>query len=141
YEIGINPFPAQVPDRIPVSVAREATEGEPVSVAGRIMALRGQGALFFMDLEDGSGKIQLLLKQDSVPEDLFERIQLLDLGDFIWVSGSLFTTKRGELTVEVQDWKILTKALHPLPDLRKGLQDIEQRQRQRYAELIVNSDT
>lgn len=150
YEAGINPFPAHVPDHVTVAEARKA--GEPLfelqgraevatGVAGRIMALRGQGALYFVDLQDESGKIQLLFKQDAISSEWFERLALLDLGDFIWVSGPLFITKRGELTVEVQEWTILAKALRPLPDLWKGLQDIEQRQRQRYAELIVNPET
>lgn len=146
-EAGVNPYPPRVSEHLNVAQAREQgnqlAEGAispGVGVAGRIMALRGQGALFFIDLRDQSGNIQLLLKKDSLNEELFDRIELLDLGDFIWVHGPLFITKRGELTVEVQDWQILSKALRPLPDLWKGLQDIEQRQRQRYAELIV-SDT
>jgi lysyl-tRNA synthetase class 2 len=144
---GIDPYPAQVPDHSPIAQIRATgnhlqLEGERsesgVGVSGRIRALRKQGALCFIDLHDESGKIQALVKSDLVSEELFERLELLDIGDFLWVHGPLFITKRGELTVEVNDWKILTKALRPLPDQWKGLQDIEQRQRQRYAELLVN---
>lgn len=138
-DLGIDPYPAHVPEFKEVSTVRDQTEGR-VAVSGRIMALRGQGALYFVDVQDQSGKIQVLLKNDVLSEEWFSRISLLDLGDFIWVSGDLFTTKRGELTIEVQEWMILSKALRPLPDLWKGLQDIEQRQRQRYAELIVNPE-
>jgi lysyl-tRNA synthetase class 2 len=147
YDLGIDPYPAQVPAHDQVAVVREngshlidvagrAESGS--SVAGRVLALRKQGALFFADLQDETGKIQLMFRQDILPAEWFERLELVDLGDFLWVHGPLFVTKRGELTVEVQEWKLLTKALRPLPDLWKGLQDIEQRQRQRYAELIVN---
>ncbi|MEI6478441.1 MAG: lysine--tRNA ligase [bacterium] len=151
YDAGIDPYPATVPEHDSVSSVRDSGNhllgmGEGarleggVSVAGRIYSLRGQGGLYFVDLQDESGKIQLMLKKDIISEEWFERIQLLDLGDFIHASGPLFVTKRGELTVEVKDWTILTKALRPMPDLWKGLQDVEQRQRQRYAELIVSSD-
>jgi lysyl-tRNA synthetase class 2 len=150
-DLGVDPFPARTPDHEQISVIREkgaqlfeAETGEVLAsnqAAGRIMALRGQGALFFMDLQDESGKIQLLFKKDTLPSDLWDQLELLDLGDFIWVSGDLFVTKRGELTIDVETWKILTKSLRPLPDLWKGLQDIETRQRQRYAELIVSPET
>ena len=147
---GIDPYPPHVPDFEPIKEVRTKgnhllPEGEVadfgVGVAGRVMALRGQGAVIFMDVRDESGKIQVLAKKDSVPAELFERLELLDLGDFIWVHGPLFVTKRGELTIDLHDWKVLSKALRPLPDLWKGLQDPEQRQRQRYAELLVNEKT
>lgn len=148
-ELGIDPYPAQVPEHNSVEKVREngnhllelsGRDETGSAVVGRIMALRGQGAIYFVDLHDESGKIQLLFKQDALTPELFERIALLDLGDFIWVKGPLFVTRRGELTIEVSEWSILTKALRPLPDLWKGLQDIEQRQRQRYAEILVNPE-
>jgi len=148
-ELGIDPYPAIVPDHAPIAQVRangnhlkldgDRSEGGS-SVAGRIHALRKQGALCFIDLQDETGKIQVLVKKDLVSEELFDRLDLLDIGDFLWAHGPLFITKRGELTVETQDWKILVKSLRPLPDLWKGLQDVEQRQRQRYAELLVNPE-
>lgn len=147
---GVNPYPAHVPEHESVALIRNKgnhlfPEGEPgdfgVGAAGRIMSLRGQGAVLFLDIHDETGKMQVLAKKDLLSQELFERLELLDLGDFIWVHGPLFVTKRGELTIELHDWQILSKALRPLPDLWKGLQDPEQRQRQRYAELIVNEKT
>jgi len=145
-DLGVDPYPAHVPAHVRIQEAREAgsglTEelGPEKAVTGRLKALRGQGALFFADLHDATGKIQLLFKKDALSAELFDRLELLDLGDFIWVSGNLFMSKRGELTLEVHEWSILTKTLHPLPDLWRGLQDVEQRQRQRYAELIVSDE-
>jgi lysyl-tRNA synthetase class 2 len=145
-DLGVDPFPARTPAHEDISVARahgsglsgeERLEGS-VAISGRVMSLRGQGGLMFADLHDRTGKLQLLLKSDILSPELFEQLQLLDLGDFIWVSGALIVTKRGELTVEVKEWKLLTKALRPLPDSWNGLQDIEQRQRQRYVDLLVN---
>lgn len=143
-DLGVDPYPQRVAPHQRIAEARElgANAGETpeveVSVAGRLKALRGQGALFFADLYDATGKLQLLFKQDSIAPEVFERLDLLDLGDFISAKGKLFMSRRGELTLQVEDWQVLSKALHPLPDLWKGLQDIEQRQRQRYAELIVS---
>lgn len=145
-DLGVDPFPADVPEHVQISEARslgnalggdERHEGG-TAIAGRIRALRGQGALFFVDVEDSTGKIQLLFKKDGLAEELFERMELLDLGDFIWAQGVLFISRRGELTLEVHDWKPLTKTLSPLPDAWKGLQDVEARQRQRYLDLLVN---
>jgi lysyl-tRNA synthetase, class II len=144
--LGIDPYPAQVPEHSQIATARAegnhlAVDGRleaGTGVAGRITAMRGQGALVFVDLEDGTGKLQLLFKKDLLAEELFVRLQLLDLADFIWVRGFLFVSRRGELTLEVHDWRILSKTLHPLPDAWRGLQDLEARQRQRYLDLLVN---
>lgn len=142
-EMGIDPYPACVPEHSLIGQVRDESETvlEGVKVTGRLTALRGQGALIFADLRDESGKIQIIFKKDTLAEDLFSLTALLDLGDFIWVSGNLFITKRGELTIEVMDWSVLAKSLRPLPDSWKGLQDIEQKQRQRYADLIANEAT
>lgn len=143
-DLGIDPFPAALPEHSRVVEVREHGNslgealGPQAAVAGRLKSLRGQGALLFADLYDETGKLQVLFKQDSLSPELFERLELLDIGDFIWASGQLFVSKRGELTLEVQDWLPAAKSLRPLPDLWKGLQDVEARQRQRYAELIVS---
>ena len=143
-DAGVDPYPAQTPLFHKIARVRElgiwndAETRLPLEsgIAGRILSLRGQGAVIFADLEDGSAKIQLLFRKDTADE--FEQLELLDLGDHLWVTGMLCLTKRGELTVEVTEWKLLSKSLHPLPDLWKGLQDSDTRQRQRYAELIVS---
>lgn len=145
-ELGVDPYPARTPEHERIAAVRsqgnhlqidERHEGG-VATTGRITALRGQGALIFADLEDATGKIQVIFKQDILSAELFERVQLLDLADFMWVQGPLFVSRRGELTVEVHDWQILSKALSPLPDAWRGLQDPEAKQRQRYLDLLVN---
>ncbi len=147
--LGIDPYPPKAGERQWVEEVRKGGEGmeaggepigEKVGVGGRIMALRNQGALCFMDVRDETGTIQVLVRRDAIDAEWFERLALLDIGDFVFASGQLFITRRGELTVAATEWRILTKSLRPLPDLWRGLQDIDQRQRQRYAELIVNDE-
>src|SRR3989344_3877609 len=111
-----------------------------IVLAGRVMAKREQGGLIFFDINDG-GKIQGLSKED-VLSDKFKLFQdFVDIGDFVEVKGALFKTKRDEKTIEVKDWKILAKALLPLPEKWHGLQDIEERLRKRYLDIIFNSDS
>jgi lysyl-tRNA synthetase class 2 len=121
---------------------------EPVAVAGRIMTRRVMGKLAFFTLADESGTIQLFIEkaalQASHPDDpeVFERITTLtDAGDWIGVHGTLRRTDRGELSVKVRDWTMLTKSLQPLPDKWHGLADVEKRYRQRYLDLIVSPHT
>ncbi|MEK7567809.1 MAG: lysine--tRNA ligase [Patescibacteria group bacterium] len=118
----------------------EGRSGE-THIAGRVMALRGQGALIFVDLYDGTGKIQALLKKGDINEKLLTLFEeTIDLGDFIEVSGGFLVTKRGEKTIAVKDWKILTKSLHPLPEKWHGLQDVEERYRKRYLDILLNPE-
>ncbi len=112
---------------------------ETLKIAGRIMALRGHGAIIFADLRDESGKIQLFFKSDNVGND-FLKLELLDIGDFLEVSGKLFITKAGEITLEVTKFKMLSKSLRPLPEKWHGLSDVETRYRERYVDLIVNPE-
>lgn len=111
-----------------------------VSVAGRLMAKRGMGKAIFAHIQDLSGKIQVYVRQDSVPADKFAAFRLLDLGDIIGVTGTVFKTKTGETTIKVDDVEILTKSLYPLPDKYHGLKDVELRYRQRYVDLIINPE-
>lgn len=111
-----------------------------VSVAGRLMAKRGMGKAIFAHVQDLSGKIQVYVRQDSVPADKFAAFRLLDLGDIIGVTGTVFKTKTGETTIKVDDVEILTKSLYPLPDKYHGLKDVELRYRQRYVDLIINPE-
>ena len=115
----------------------EPARTEPVSVAGRIMARRGMGKASFIDLKDGSGRIQLFARENVLGED-FELLELLDLGDIIGASGPVIRTRKGEPSVEVTSLTVLTKAIRPLPDKWAGLQDLEARTRQRYLDLISN---
>jgi lysyl-tRNA synthetase class 2 len=111
----------------------------PVSVAGRIMSMRVMGKAAFLDLRDGSGRVQAHLRRDIL-EDQYHLVKELDLGDFLGVNGSLFRTRTGEITVEAQQLTVLSKSLRPLPEKWHGLRDIEQRYRQRYVDLISNPE-
>lgn len=113
---------------------------EIVYICGRTRTIREHGGLTFMDLEDESGKIQLFFKKDEIGSDKYEFISNLDLGDFIEARGKVFTTKKGEKTLDVEGYKILTKSLLPLPEKWHGLSDEEIRYRKRYLDLIMNKD-
>ena len=116
----------------------QCAEGGRVSTAGRLSAKRGHGGLVFADLRDGSGKIQLCVKQDAVGAETFALFDALDLGDVIGVTGTLFKTKTGEVTVRTGTVTLLAKALRPLPEKWHGLKDVEIRYRQRELDLIAN---
>ncbi|MCK4368108.1 MAG: lysine--tRNA ligase [Dehalococcoidales bacterium] len=116
-------------------------EGATVSLAGRIMANRPMGKISFLDLRDGSGKIQLCLYKNRLSEESLELFQDLDIGDIIGVSGKLFRTKSGEPTLEVESLTLLAKSLQPLPEKWHGLADVDKRYRQRYLDLIANAET
>ena len=149
--LGVNPYangysPAHLAgeliskygDKLP-----EELEGmnEEFSLAGRVVALRDFGKSIFFHIADRSGKIQGYIKTDVIGEDkhkFFKRY--VDLGDFIGISGNLFKTRTGELTVNVKDFVLLTKTLHPLPEKWHGLKDVEVRYRQRYLDLISNPE-
>ncbi|MDB4867098.1 MAG: lysS [Cohnella sp.] len=111
-----------------------------VSLAGRIMQKRGMGKAAFAHLQDLSGKIQIYVRQDTVPGNQFAAFDLLDIGDLVGVHGVVFKTKTGETSVKVRELTVLTKSLLPLPDKFHGLKDVETRYRQRYVDLIVNPD-
>lgn len=112
-----------------------------VFVAGRMMTRRLMGKASFVHLQDMSGRIQLYIKQDLLPEGVYDEFQSWDLGDILGVEGVLFKTKTGELSIKVEKLQLLTKALRPLPDKWHGLTDHETRYRQRYLDLIVNEET
>jgi lysyl-tRNA synthetase, class II len=116
----------------------DAERTDPVSVAGRLMVKRLQGGVVFADLQDGHGRIQLMANRNILGEDEFARFADLDAGDIIGVTGPVFRTRRGEITVEVHKFQLLTKSLRPLPEKWHGLKDVEIRYRQRYVDLIAN---
>ena len=147
---GIDPYPPRyyrtvsAQDAVDFFHQQEDQLGEgvrtpTVSVAGRVTSSRIMGKAAFLDLKDGSGRIQAHLRLD-VLGDSFQITKDLDLGDFLGISGPLFRTRTGEVTVEVQDLTVLAKSLRPLPEKWHGLRDIEQRYRQRYVDLIANPD-
>ena len=143
---GIEPYPvsASADRRQLADVAENFSKYEKekeIIIAGRITAIRGQGGLIFFTLQDGTGKFQGLLKKDEsgeAPCQFFA--DTADIGDFIEASGTLFITKRGEKTLLVKNWRMLSKSLLPLPEKWHGLQDAEARYRYRYLDLLLNSD-
>ncbi len=111
---------------------------EPVTVAGRVMLLRGMGKVTFATLQDGSGRIQAYFQKDEL--ESYNALKKIDLGDWLEVSGTMFVTQKGELTVRVTAFRPLVKSLRPLPDKFHGLADKEARYRQRYLDLMVNPE-
>ena len=111
-----------------------------VTIAGRIMTKRGKGKAGFAHVQDLGGQIQIYVRQDRVG-DSYEYFKTLDLGDIVGVTGVLFKTNVGELSVKADKFEILTKALRPLPDKFHGLKDVEERYRRRYVDLIMNEDS
>ncbi len=115
-------------------------EGKTVRLAGRLMSKRGMGKVLFLDLQDCAGRIQLYVKIDEMEEEAFNRFKKNDIGDIVGVSGDVFRTQRGEVSVRVHEATLLSKALLPLPEKFHGLTDRETRYRQRYVDLIVNPE-
>ncbi|MFH1454984.1 MAG: lysine--tRNA ligase [bacterium] len=142
---GMDPYPAiskkdysisEVIDRF-----EEISKKGSIYLVGRIMAIRGQGGLIFLNINDGTGTFQGLLKKDEMDEKAFDLFQnTIDIGDFIEMNGKLFITKRGEKTLQVINWKILTKSLRPLPEKWHGIQDEEEKLRKRYLDIIFNPE-
>ena len=122
------------------AVLADFSEGNEVSVAGRMMANRSHGKVLFIDLMDQTGKIQLFIKKDNVGEELFDVVHQLDIGDIIGVKGELFHTKTGQKSIRVTGLTVLSKSLMCLPEKWHGLKDVEVRYRQRYVDLIANPE-
>ncbi len=144
-ERGVNPYPLRSKRSHTIADARALFEkGEDVGVVtlvGRITANRWTGKITFADIRDGSGRIQLFLRQDNLGEETYKQfLKDFDLGDFVQVTGTLFKTKTGELTVQVAEIEMLAKAVAPMPEKFHGLTDKETRYRQRYLDLMVNED-
>jgi lysyl-tRNA synthetase class 2 len=143
---GIEPYPARVERTHTIAQARALYEtggsDQTVTVTGRLTRNRDMGKLSFADLEDGSGKIQILVRRDNLPEGYYNNIwkKLIDLGDFIGVTGTLMVTKTGELSVDARSLQFLSKTLKPMPDKWHGVRDQEKRYRRRYVDLIANPE-
>lgn len=135
---GVNPFGAAFPNtQLSSDVLKITDDAVTVRVAGRLVALREMGKSLFAHLLDQEGRIQIYAKKDVLGA-AFDQFKLFDLGDFIGVEGTLFTTKTGERTVRIQSLRFLSKALRPMPSKWHGLTDVEQRYRQRYLDLMSN---
>ena len=146
---GVDPFPHDFPDRDEIAAVRSAHEslaageetGESRRVAGRLTARREMGKSAFLDLRDGSGKIQVQARVDELGQDDFDRLVSLDLGDIVGVDGAVFASKRGELTIRAESWRLLAKSLRPPPEKFHGLEDTETRYRRRELDLVANEET
>jgi len=134
---GVNPYPSAVPEHLDLKEARAKGEGEFVAVSGRIGAIRSHGKLTFLDLLAEEEKLQLYFKSNDLGRD-YELLELLDHGDYLWAEGKLFTTKAGELSLQVSKFQLLAKALLPIPEGWHTLSDVETRYRQRALDFKIN---
>ncbi len=144
--LGINPFPARVSrDFSLYQFKKDFTDLESnakeIALAGRIMAIRGQGAILFVVLFDGTEKIQAIFKKDEMKEEIFSLfVDTADIGDFISVTGFAQKSKTGEESLFVKDWQMAAKSLAPLPEKHAGLQDVDERYRKRYLDILMNEE-
>ena len=144
FKEGINPYPAKIKRTILISEALKdfnklSSSKKQLFLAGRIKALRDQGNLIFIDLQDESAKIQAVFRKDNLANFKILK-QNLDVGDFLSVSGPLFKTQKGEKSIEAKNAEIIAKSLRPLPTQWYGLKDVEERYRKRYLDLILNPE-
>jgi len=146
-KLGLNPFPSwgdlerKKIKNVVEDFERLSERQEIIEVAGRLRAIRGHGGSTFAHLNDDTDKIQIYFKKDEVGDDVYDFFSnLIDVGDFVAVKGSCFITKRGEKTLLVKSWQLLSKSLLPLPDKFHGLSDVEIRFRQRYLDLLSNPE-
>ncbi len=138
-KLGIDPFPAKSNKKNSVATCLKS-QGKNVQTAGRLMGLRPHGGSTFADLVDESGQIQLFFSDKELSTVNRQLINLLDIGDFIEASGRVDKTKAGETTIFVDNFKLLTKSIRPLPSTWYGFKDVEQRNRKRYLDLLINKD-
>jgi len=140
-ELGFEPY-GRAFERTRLSEVRAGfEEDKKVRAAGRLMTIRRMGKASFATISDGTANFQIFIKKDLLSETLFEGFKYLDLGDFIGVEGRLFTTRAGEPTIEVHSWSFLGKAILQPPEKFHGLQDVEERYRKRYLDLMMNSES
>ena len=145
---GIDPYPPRFNRSCDLATAVtdfEASEEDPdhspqeLALAGRIMAMRGMGRATFLDLQDASGTIQALFRQNQLGDN-YELLQELDLGDHLGVTGNIMRTRTGQVTIDAREFAVTAKGMRPLPEKFHGLKDVEIRYRQRYLDLIANPD-
>jgi len=146
-QAGVNPYPAKAErentiGEIIADFATREKSGQEFKIVGRLRSIRGHGNLTFANLEDASGLIQIALSKKELGDNQYKSfVKLIDSGDFIGVTGTGFKTHTGENSVMVKDWRLLTKALRPIPDAWFGLKDEEERYRRRYLDILLNPET
>lgn len=136
---GADPYPARTIRKQIIAQARGMLN-KKVSVVGRIRSLRPHGKITFADIEDVSGRIQIFFSQETLKGEKYDFLSNFDLGDFIQVEGEIFKTNAGEITVRVEKYQLLTKSMRPLPSAWYGLKDVEERNRKRYLDLLMNPE-
>jgi lysyl-tRNA synthetase, class II len=145
-DAGIDPYPPTTGRNRSVRLVLEtfdelSASGTEVTIAGRVMAQRGHGGITFLDLKDGLSSMQALVASDRIGQEAYDFcVSVIDIGDIVEVTGTTTTTKRGEKSIQATSWKMLSKSIRPLPEKWHGLQDVEERYRQRYLDLILNDD-
>ncbi len=145
---GVNPFPADFLKNIEcrelIEKYSNLSEGEKsnevYTAAGRVVSQRGHGKTLFGHIEDFSGKIQFYIRKDEMSEEKFEQFAHVDLGDIIAITGHIFKTKTGEVTIRGNDFRMISKSIQPMPEKFHGLKDVETRYRKRYVDLIANPE-
>ena len=148
-EQGIDPFPHEFDGVVPISEVHGAHQGleageeteSAYRIAGRMTGRRGHGGAAFIDVVDRSGKLQVHAKRDVLGEEQFETLTSLDLGDLIGIDGNAFKSRRGELSLRAEGWKLLAKSLRAPPEKFHGLEDVETRYRHREVDLLANEET
>ena len=146
HDAGMEAFPSSVPKTHSLSKIRESFDElvkneTAVSVAGRVMSVRGQGAILFVPLYDGTDTFQLVFKKDDMDETLFGLfVDGVDIGDFISATGKVFETQRGEKSILVSSWVLATKSLAPLPEKWHGITDPDERYRKRYLDILMDKE-
>jgi len=137
----INPYPELVEKIDDLdNILNNFEEGKNIKVAGRVMSIRVHGSLVFFHIKNDNNKIQILLKKDKL-NDLFDLfLNTIDIGDFVYVIGSCFLTKTSEKTIEADNWKIISKSIRPIPSEFYGLEDVEEKYRKRYLDILINNE-
>lgn len=142
--LGVNPYPYRFVRTHTIAEIRNQSEEmlgtDAVAISGRVMAKRGHGKTVFADIEDVTGKMQIYFRKDELTETKFEVVNLIDIADFLGVSGEIFKTGTGEITILVKNFEFLSKSLLPLPEKWHGLQDKEIRYRKKYLDIAMNKD-
>ncbi len=138
-ELGWNPYPSSFEKKFSVFEATKS-EGKTVKTAGKLYSLRTHGNIAFADLKDETGKIQLFFKKDILGKDVYKHLDLLDIGDYLGVEGTVTKTIAGEISIIPSSYTLLGKSLLPLPHEWFGVKDIEIRYRQRYLDLLINQE-
>ena len=148
-DLGIDPYPykydtthsnGQIKEKYSSLEPEETTE-DTVAIAGRIISFRSMGKAAFLHLQDETGRLQVYFRKDSIGDEKFSLLKLVDIGDFLGIEGKVFKTKKGEVTINATDFSLLCKSLRPLPEKYHGLKDEEQKHRKRYLDLIMNPES